>query len=57
MTYTLTLCLGMWMGLCNQIRTYDFPTLAECNQGRQGITAQAIGNGYAICAPKPQEKK
>ena len=60
MSYTLTLCLGMFLGLCGQIRTHDFPTFAECEAAKAGISQKAIGGGYAICAPKkvnPQEGK
>lgn len=56
MTYTLTLCLGMWLSLCGQIRTFDYLTADECEKARAAVSAQAIGKGYAICAPKLSEK-
>ena len=57
MTYTLTLCLGMFFGLCGQVRTYDYQTRAECEAAKADFPQKAIGDGYAICAPKPLESK
>jgi hypothetical protein len=58
MTYTLTLCLGMWLSLCGQIREYEYQSAAECEKARSAVSPKAIGDGYAICAPtKPKEKK
>ena len=51
MTHTLTLCLGMFMSLCGSIKTFDYPTLAECEKARDAVSKKAIGDGYAICAP------
>lgn len=57
--YTLTLCIGIFLGLCGQVRTYDYPTLAECEAARKGISARTLGDGYSICALKynPKEEK
>lgn len=59
MAYTLTLCLGMFLSLCGQVRTYDYPTFAECEAARLAVSKNAIGDGYTICALKfkPQEGK
>lgn len=59
MIYTLTLCLGMFLSRCGQVRTYDFLTLAECEAAKASISKEAIGSGYAICAlkTKPQEDR
>ena len=59
MPYTLTLCLGMFLSICGQVRTYDYPSLAECEAAKAGIPQKTIGGGYAVCAPKtqPQEGK
>ena len=58
MTYTLTLCLGMFLSICGNIRTFDYPTQAECEKARDAISKKAIGDGYAICAlTKPRSKK
>ena len=51
MTYTLTICFGMWMGLCGHIRTFEYPSLEDCDRARMTVPASAIGKGYAICAP------
>ena len=56
MTYTLTLCLGMFMSMCGSIKTFDYPTQAECEKARDAISKKAIGDGYVICAPKQKEK-
>jgi len=57
MTYTLTLCLGMFLGLCGQYQLYHHPTLAECEAAKAGISQKAIGDGYAICALNPYNKE
>ena len=54
MTYTLTACFGMWLGLCGTIKTFDYPSMKECEQARMSLSTQSIGAGYAICAPKPR---
>ena len=56
MTYTLTLCIGIWLGLCGQYRTFDYSTLQECEKARDVFAAQPTGKSYAICAPKKKEK-
>ena len=57
MTYTLTICLGMFLSLCGNIKTFDYPTQAECEKARDALSKKAIGDGYAICAPKQKEQK
>ena len=57
MTYTLTLCLGMWLSLCGQIRTIDYPSAEACEKARLTVPQKAIGDGYAICAPKTENPK
>lgn len=53
--YTLTLCIGMFLSLCGQFRTYEYPSLEECERARASIPSKTIGDGYAICAPTKQE--
>lgn len=48
---TLTLCIGMFLGGCVQIRTFDFPDYATCDKERQ-VQLKHVGNGYAVCALK-----
>lgn len=52
MTYTLTLCLGMFLGLCGQIREFDYPTAADCEAARSKVSEKTLGKGYAVCALK-----
>ena len=54
MTYTLTLCIGMWLATCGQILTFDYPTMAECERARDAFPKDVIGRGYAICAPRKE---
>lgn len=51
MTYTLTLCIGLFLGLCGQTREVDFPSYEACDRERQQQLPR-VGKGYAICAPK-----
>jgi len=53
--YTLTLCIGMWLGTCGQHRAYDYPTLQECERARDAFPKNVLGSGYAVCVPKTQE--
>lgn len=50
MTHTLTLCLGMFFGICGQIREFDFQSVAACERERATQLAK-VGDGYAVCAP------
>ena len=52
MTYTLTLCLGLFLGICGQARQMEYTSLAECETAKIGISQKALGDGYALCAPK-----
>jgi hypothetical protein len=52
MTYTLTLCIGMFMSICGQLREADFPSYEVCDRERQAQVKRGIGSGYAVCAPK-----
>lgn len=52
MTYTLTICLGMWLSICGNVVTIDYPSKSECEEARRTVPEKSIGNGYAICAPK-----
>jgi hypothetical protein len=49
-TYTLTLCIGMFMSICGQLRTADFPDYDSCNRERQAQLLR-VGTGYAVCSP------
>lgn len=51
MTYTLTLCIGMWLATCGSVRTFDFPDRDSCERER-AAQIKTVGSGYAICAPK-----
>ena len=57
MTYTLTLCLGMFLGICGGFKTFDYPTQADCEKARETVSKKAIGDGYAICVPKQSKVK
>jgi hypothetical protein len=50
MTYTLTLCIGMFMSICGQVRTAEFPDYESCNRERREQVAR-VGTGYATCTP------
>lgn len=48
--WTLTLCVGIYLGLCGQLREVNFPDRESCERERtQQI--QAVRGGYAVCAP------
>lgn len=49
--WTLTLCVGMFAGICGQTRAYDFPSYEACHTERK-VQVPNMGKGYAICAPK-----
>ncbi len=53
---TLTLCIGIFAGMCIQSREYDFPDMQSCNIERQE-QIKAVRNGYAVCAPKRKQEK
>ncbi len=55
MIYTLTLCFGMWGGMCHQIRHIDYPTAEACEKQRDK-QLPSVRNGYALCAPKDLNK-
>jgi hypothetical protein len=54
---TLTLCLGMFLAICGQVREFDYQTAEACEQARKAMPASVIGRGYAICAPKKESAK
>lgn len=51
MTYTLTICFGVFMAICGQQRKIDFPDWHSCDRERQA-QVRHVGNGWAICHPK-----
>lgn len=53
---TLTLCIGMFLYGCGQVRTFDYPSYVACDLERAAQTAHLKG-GYAVCAPKIKESK
>jgi hypothetical protein len=57
MTYVLTVCLGMFTGICGTHTRFEYPTLTECETAKAGISTKSIGTGYAICAPKMVQKE
>jgi hypothetical protein len=56
MIYTLTACFGIFLGICGQIQRYDYPSFNQCEKARISLPVASIGNGYAICYPKQQQK-
>jgi len=51
MTWTLTLCIGVFLGICGSRQHYDYPTEAAC------LTALKIAEArpavaFGVCAPK-----
>ena len=53
MIFTLSLP-WMFLGACGQLRTYDYPTLADCEKARLVFSEKAVGSGYVICATKKE---
>jgi len=51
MTYTLTLCLGMFLAICGSTQKFEFPTKQECEEARSKVNPKSIGDGFAVCAP------
>jgi hypothetical protein len=49
--WTLTLCIGMWLGTCGARHTFDFPDRDSCERER-AQQLKTVGAGYALCAPK-----
>lgn len=49
--YTLTLCIGIFLGVCGQAREFDYQDEAACQRARVQ-QLQMVGGGYAVCAPK-----
>ena len=49
--YTLTLCIGITLGVCGQIRNFDFPSYEECDKERIKQIPY-VRDGYAVCSPK-----
>jgi hypothetical protein len=50
--HTLTVCMGVWLGLCQQIIRHDFPTYEACDRERAAIYARGPKPHWATCAPK-----
>jgi hypothetical protein len=50
--WTLTVCAGLFLGICGGVHRYDFQTVEACNQARVQIPQKTIGDGYAVCVPK-----
>lgn len=48
---TLTLCIGIFLGGCVQVRTFDFADREACERERQQQLATLRG-GWAVCALK-----
>jgi len=56
MIYTLSLCLGMFLGLCGEAREFDYPTYEACAKERDVQLAIKNNNiKRATCSPKPKE--
>lgn len=54
--YTLFMCLGMFLGICGNVRQFDFNTIEQCEEQRKQVPKESIGKGYVICIPKQKEK-
>jgi len=54
--YTLTLCIGITLGICGQIVKFDFPSYDECERERIKQIG-SVRDGYAVCAPTKTEFK
>lgn len=54
--YTLTICIGMFLAICGQVREYDYPSQIACEQARTAFSPKVLGDGYAICHPKKEPK-
>ena len=54
MTWVLTVCFGMTLGLCNQVREFSYPSQDACYRARESVLNQ-IGGGWAVCAPKKEK--
>jgi hypothetical protein len=48
--WTLTLCIGMFMAICGQVREVTFPDRESCERER-AAQVRYVGDGYAVCAP------
>ena len=55
MTYTLTICYGMFLAICGQIRHFDFPDRESCEHERAAqlkrvgdviVTGKQIGRAH-----------
>ncbi len=55
MTWILSVCFGMSLGLCNQMRDYEYKTQEDCYKARESILSQ-LGGGHAVCAPRKETK-
>jgi len=53
--YTLTLCIGITLGICGQIRKFDFQTYEECDKERIKQIPY-VRDGYAVCAPTEEKR-
>lgn len=51
--WTLTVCAGMWIGICGQINTHVFPDKETCYEARDHIST-TIEDGWAVCVPIKQ---
>ncbi len=56
MTWTLTVCYGIFLAICGQLKYYDFPDWESCERERKE-QIKRVGDGWAVCAPKQGEKK
>ena len=56
MTWTLTLCIGIFLGVCGSRQVYDYSSQEDCYRAQK--EAQARPNiAFAVCAPKKVEAK
>jgi len=54
MTWILSVCFGMTLGICNQHREFEYQTQEDCYKARTSILSQ-IGDGHAVCSPKKEK--
>ena len=55
--WTLTMCMGVWLGICTQYVERDFGSAEACERERAYQAANARP-AWALCAPKrPKDRE
>lgn len=55
MTYTLSICIGIWLGMCTAHNRYDFPDRDECLAAQKVVQQSAKPPAWTVCAPKEKQ--